>query len=72
MSNTFIPLVEVTSDLYIANNEASRIARPHQGENKQPLFWISYENGFYGATRNLNLSGARQEEAFAELSKLAI
>lgn len=74
--NDFIPLTKIESTqvdgLFLAYNEASRIARPFQGDNNQSMFFITHRDGVYGAIRNTNLAGNRQEELFTELSKKAL
>lgn len=73
MTNEFIPLALTQDGKYsIANNEASRIARPFQGNNSMPFFWIERKGDVYGAVRNLALAGRRQDEMFELLKANAI
>jgi hypothetical protein len=75
--NDFIPLTKIESTqvdgLFLAYNEASRIARPFQGDNNQSMFFITHRDGvYYGAIRNTNLAGSRQEELFTELTRKSL
>ena len=73
MTNEFIPLAQTQDEKYsIASNEASRIARPFQGSNSAPFFWIERKGDVYGAVRNLSLAGRNQDQMFELLKANAI
>jgi len=73
MTNEFIPLALTQDGKYsIANNEASRIARPFQGSNSMPFFWIERKGDVYGVVRNLALAGRNQDQMFDALRENAI
>ena len=73
MTNTFIPLTITQDEKYsIAHNEASRIAKPFQGGNSMPFFWIERKGEIFGAVRNLNLAGSNQEKMFDLLKEKSI
>ena len=63
----FIPLATTQDgDFLSANKEARTRLRPYQTTGIS-MFWIERSGDVYGATRNLEFAGKRQEIIWAEL-----
>jgi hypothetical protein len=67
MTNTFLPLTQaIDGDFLSANQEARRMVEPYQVPNVS-LFWIERRGDTYGAIRNLEFAGNRQDILWNEM-----